>query len=85
MSTIRLSISPGQSLEQVTEAAGLACVTGTVELTYDTTAVYVASPPTGVYDVNYPSNQRAQKTAEIHQCLRILEQYLLRQSDIPQP
>jgi hypothetical protein len=75
MATIRLSISPGQTLEQVTEATGLATVTGLVELTYDQGA-------SAVTDAAAPGGVRAQKVAEIQQCIRTLEQYLLRQADV---
>ncbi len=78
MATIRLSISPGKPLESVVEAAGLATVSGSIELTYD-------EGTTVVNDVNIAGGTRAQTTLEIIDGLNKLVQYLLRQSDVAQP
>lgn len=78
MATIRLSISPGQTLEQVVEAAGLATVTALVEITFDQGA-------SGITDANAPGGARALKTSEILVCIETLKQYIVRQSDVANP
>lgn len=78
MATIRLSLSPGKTLEQVVEAVGAATVSGTVEITFDQSLTLIT-------DAAYAGGTRAQKTAEILQMIETFKQYILRQADVAQP
>lgn len=70
MASIRYSISPGQSLEQVVSAAGLATVSALVEITFDQGA-------SAITDASLAAGARPMKKSEIQQCMRTLEQYLI--------
>ena len=78
MATIRLSASPGFTLEQVVEAAGAATVSGTVEITFDESLTLIT-------DASSLTGTRAQKTSEILQIIDLFRQYIVRQSDVAQP
>ena len=77
MAAISYSIAVGPTLEQVTVAAN-APAAGTVEIRMDQTATSVSdqNPVTGA------NITRAAKKAEIQQLIRILEEYLVRDTNI---
>lgn len=73
MSAISYVISPGKSLEQITTGTN-APSSGTLELRIDTTTTSITEG----------AGTRAQKRGEVQAMIRILEQYLLKDTNIPQ-
>ncbi len=74
MAAISYIIATGGTLETVT--AGTAAPTsGTVEIRMDQTA-------TAVTDATSPTGTRSPKKGEIQQLIRILEQYLIRDTNV---
>lgn len=74
MAAVSYSIGLGQTLEQVTPAAN-APSAGTVEIRFDQTAG-------AVIDANAPGGTRAVKRSEVQQLMRILEEYLVKDTNI---
>ena len=74
MAAISYIISAGGNLETVT--AGTAAPTsGTVEIRMDQTA-------TAITDYAYAGNQRAPRKGEIQALIRVLEEYLIRDTNV---
>jgi len=76
MAAISYTIDVDPVLEKITAGTN-APSAGRVELRIDTTA-------TAVTDGNSPTGTRALKRGEIQAIIRVLEQYLLRDTNIPQ-
>lgn len=76
MAAVSYVISQGGVLESVTTGTN-APSSGSVELRMDQTA-------TAITDGNAPGGTRALKKGEIQQILRILEEYLIRDTSISQ-
>lgn len=74
MAAISYVIAVGQTLEQVTTGTA-APTSGTVEIRMDQTA-------TSVTDAQSTTGTRAPKKGEIQQAIRILEEYLIRDTNI---
>lgn len=76
MATWRLSINPGDTLEQVTAATGAAIVSKNIELTVDL--------GTDVTDAASATNPRGIKRGEVLEALDKLKQWVLKDATFPQ-
>lgn len=69
MATVRFSVGPGKSLEDVTEAVGAATVSNAIEITIDQAAV-----------VNDGGTTRSLTKAEVLLAIELLEDYIVRRN-----